>query len=65
MRESSDGPLNSKIVEDSFKALAEMVKDQRNLKVQPKKAFVHLIDGEVLHGAAQMVCGFSSSVGVV
>ena len=50
IQESFDGPLNSKIVEDSFKSLSEMVKGQRNLKVSAKKAFSHLLGNDVLQG---------------
>jgi hypothetical protein len=47
---SFDGPLNSKVVEDCFKCLSDMVDGQRNLKTNPKKAFVTLVQGKVIDG---------------
>lgn len=47
--DSFDGPLNSKIVEDCFNVLSNMVDNQRNLKTTPKRAFATLAKSEVIH----------------
>ena len=46
--DSFDGPLNSKIVEDCFKALSDMVDGQRNLRTTPKRCFAHLVQSDVI-----------------
>ncbi|CAK0818779.1 unnamed protein product, partial [Prorocentrum cordatum] len=50
VRESFDGPLNSKVVEDCIKALSDMADGQGNMKVSARKSFSHLIDSQVLDG---------------